>query len=161
MINILGFKFESKEERRNREFAEFMAIKDKENRIAQIEDDRRWEQLLIRRAEQMFNEWMYSKGWLMDFTRHLDIRYIHNDKYSRWAKNEDSKAFKEAYFNKLKEEAISKATYPKWFDDYYKEHRIKYKDNPYVHDEWFVLWHGIAGTMNNAERELVRRKYFS
>lgn len=162
-MTIFGIKFESRKEKEDREYQEFLKQRDEENRIGQIEDDKRWEEILIRRAKGRFNEWLYSKGWLMDFTRHLDIRYTHDDKYSKWAKNEDSEAFVDSLYKQLKEKAISEAIYPEWFDKHLEELKEKVKDNPFqlTENKEFLLWYDKGLLLNNAERTLVERKHFN
>lgn len=133
---------------------------DKEyNRIAQQFEDNKYEGMLKRQALERFREWRDSKCWLMDFTRYLDIYYIHDSETAKFNKI-DANEFRDAEYQRLKKEAIDNAIYPEWFDKYLEEQKEKHKGNSLI-DEYFLLYHGTAAILDNAERELVRRKHFN
>ena len=101
----------------------YKKAQEEENIEKQKLEDDRVQMALEMDAHQQFIDWNFGKIFVSN-PNTIGIYYIHHDNY-KW-KDNTMKSYKQAYFNKLKEEAVAKVDLS-IFKDYKKEDLEDYR----------------------------------
>ena len=136
------------------EYQKYRKEKDVE---AQKIDDSIYENRLTMEAYDEFHEWMHSQSMFHDPVRRIAVWEVHDLDSSRFKEPGSDKAFKDALFKKLKEEAITKAKYPEWIDKEIEQDKTKWGEFYCIE---FTLWmNPHCAFLDGAEKALVSNKY--